>query len=102
MSQQEAPMPERAPGASLPQWVHHHAATDPDRVFVQDVQGGDLTYGAAAAAAGRWARAAQAAGLGHGSPVAVMVPTGLTFVEILLGLSQLRAIPVPINTDFKG
>ncbi|HEY2791915.1 MAG TPA: AMP-binding protein [Micromonosporaceae bacterium] len=92
----------RAAGPSFPHWIAQHAVATPERIFAQDAAGGELTYAQTQAAGDRWARAAAAVDVQAGTHVAVMIPTSLTFIECLLGLARVRAVPVPVNTDFKG
>jgi crotonobetaine/carnitine-CoA ligase len=92
----------RAPGCSFPHWVKHHAHAEPDRIFAQDVAGPALTFSQADRAGELWATAAQAVGVEATTHVAMMVPTSLTFIEAFLGLARLRAVPIPVNTDFMG
>jgi crotonobetaine/carnitine-CoA ligase len=93
---------DRAPGPSFPAWIDHQAALTPDKPFAQDVAGPQLTYAEARDAGMVWSRGLVAAEVVAGTHVAMMVPTSLAFVEAFLGLARLRAVPVPLNTDFKG
>jgi acyl-CoA synthetase (AMP-forming)/AMP-acid ligase II len=57
-----------------------------------------LTYGAAEARSRRLARGLLAAGVGRGTRVAILFPTGLSFVVSWLAITRIGAIAVPIST----
>jgi len=85
---------------TLQESLFRHARLDPQRihVFLHDDAGEEqpITYGrlwddAAAVAGGLRAR-----GVGRGTTVALILPTGLDFLRSFLGILLARAIPVPI------
>jgi carnitine-CoA ligase len=74
----------------------------PDKVFIEHVDGESLTYGALHDDALLWAGAHQRAGIEEGDTVLTMLPMCLDFYRSWFGLSWLRAVEVPINTDYRG
>jgi len=86
----------------LPSLIADRAAAAPDRLFLQDTDGRELTYGQMQDRIMRWAAALAAAGVGPGDTVVTMLPNRLESFEIWLGLSWLRAIEVPLNTAYRG
>jgi long-chain acyl-CoA synthetase len=50
---------------------------------------------------GRLAHALAARGIGQGDPVALLMPNTPDFVVAFLAVAQLRAVAVPLNTQFK-
>jgi 1-acyl-sn-glycerol-3-phosphate acyltransferase len=86
--------------STLQESLFRHARLDPNRthVFLHDDAGREepVSYGrlwddAAAVAGGLRAR-----GVGPGTTVALILPTGLDFLRTFLGILLARAIPVPI------
>src|SRR5579862_7698935 len=57
-----------------------------------------MTYAAAEARSRRLARGLLAVGVGRGSRVAILFPTGLSFVVSWLAITRIGAIAVPIST----
>ena len=86
----------------LPQQVRKLASQRPDDVFLQEVDGGTVTYAEADQEATFWANFFRQNGVGEGTPVLVMLPTCIRNVVVWLGLAWVRAIEVPVNTDLKG
>ena len=70
--------------------------------FVTVIGEGTLTYAQAFADAGRIAAHCAAAGVRVGDAVAVVLPNGLDFIRLWLGLGRLGAVIVPINTALSG
>jgi crotonobetaine/carnitine-CoA ligase len=85
-----------------PQLVAKRASETPDKVFLHDADGLTLTYGAFSHDGLRWADAYRRIGVQPGENVLVMVPGDIDFFRSSLGLSWLRAVEVPINTDYRG
>lgn len=50
---------------------------------------------------GRLAHALAARGIGQGDPVALLLPNAPDFVVGFLAITQLRAVAVPLNAQFK-
>jgi carnitine-CoA ligase len=86
----------------LPVLIAALAETKGERVFVQQINGPDITYQAFHQSALDWAAAFSALGVGSGDPVASMLPNGMNSYRCWIGLSWLRAIEVPINPQFLG
>lgn len=86
----------------LPEVLAHQAATRGGKTFVGMVDGSGLTYAEAEEQAGRVAGFLAGLGVMPGDTVAVMLPNGLDFVRVWLGLGRLGAIMVALNTDLKG
>lgn len=86
----------------LPQLIGRRAAEDPDRVFIEEVDGGALTYGELHTSALRWAGAYRRAGVRHGDRVLTMLPLNLVFYCSTIGLAWVGGIEAPINTDYRG
>lgn len=87
---------------SLPEILAWQAGRRGDALFVRTIDGAELTYAQAAADAARMAGFLAAQGVRAGDPVAVMLPNGLDFVRVWLGLSRLGAVAVLLNTELKG
>jgi crotonobetaine/carnitine-CoA ligase len=86
----------------LPEVLDEQARRHGDRTFVTVIGEGDLTYAGARADATRMASHLRAAGVGRGDPVAVVLPNGLDFVRLWLGLGHVGAVMVPVNTALTG
>ena len=86
----------------LPVLLRQRAASMPDRVFVEDVDGGSLTYAGTYELAQRWARRFRQLGIGAGDRVATFIPNSVESVSVWLGLALLRAIEVPVHPAFRG
>ncbi|ALJ21895.1 AMP-binding protein [Microbacterium sp. No. 7] len=84
----------------FPQIVADRAAETPDRVFLEHVEGGALTFAEAHEQGLRWADAFD--GLEPGSVVVTFMPNTLDYVAIGLGIGWLPSIEVPVNTNLKG
>ena len=61
-----------------------------------------LTWAETDAEANRWANGLSSAGIGMGSRVLVMIPSGIEHVLVWLGLCKIGAIMVPVNDAYKG
>jgi crotonobetaine/carnitine-CoA ligase len=85
----------------LPQLIAARAAAQPDRAFLQHVDGSSLTYGELLESSLRWASLLEGLGVGRGDRVVVMLPICLEAVPLWIGVGWLGAIEVPINTDLK-
>jgi crotonobetaine/carnitine-CoA ligase len=92
----------RDDGVVLTNLLATRAAASPDQVFLQDVEGNELTYRKLHDRVLRWAGALQNAGVTAGDTVVTMLPSGLEAFAIWLGVASLRAIEVPLNTAYRG
>lgn len=90
------------PDHILPRLVAARARAEPDRIFIEDVAGGILTYGALHDGALRWADAYQRIGVSRGGNVIHMLPTRLEYWLSWFGLAWLGGVDVPINTEYRG
>ncbi len=86
----------------LPEVLAYQAKARGDKVYVTMTSGETLTYGAAAADAARVAGFLAGLGVMPGDTVAVMMPSGLDYLRIWLGIGRLGAILVALNADLKG
>ncbi|MDQ1431678.1 MAG: carnitine-CoA ligase, partial [Actinomycetota bacterium] len=80
-----------------PHAVARWAATSPDALALQHVDGDTLTYRELDAEGRRWGAAFAASGIAEGDHVATMLRNDFDSHRTLLGLSWLRAVEVPIN-----
>lgn len=86
----------------LPEVLDEHARSHPDSAFLTVIGEGQLTYGEAADCAARTARMCAEQGVSPGDRVAVLLPNGVDFVRVWLGLTRLGAVMVPLNTALTG
>lgn len=88
-------------------WVLPVALEEQERargsqVLVTVLGEGDLTYAAGSRQARQVASHLAGLGVGRGDRVAVLLPNGLDFIRLWLGLGRLGAVIVPINTALTG
>ena len=86
----------------LPEVLQAQAGVRGDQPFVTVIGEGSLTYAAASREAGRVAAHCARLGVAPGDAVAVLLPNGLDFVRLWLGLGRLGAVLVPVNTGLGG
>jgi len=86
----------------MPSLVAQRAREHPDRVLIEHVDGERLTYSELHGGAQRWAGAYQRLGVHAGDTVVTMSSIRFEFYFSWLGLSWLRAVETPINTDYRG
>ena len=86
----------------LPQLVARRAAEHPERIFLEHVDGTTTDYGTLHARAMTWAAAYRRAGVKAGDRVVTMMGARFEFYYSWLGLSWLRGIDTPVNTDYVG
>jgi carnitine-CoA ligase len=86
----------------LPEVLAFQAAKRPDALYIETTDGERLTYGAADADARRVAGALAALGVEPGDRVAIMLPNGLDFVRLWLGVGRLGAVLTPLNLALTG
>jgi carnitine-CoA ligase len=87
---------------SLPVLIRTMAEHDPDRIYIDDLDGSPLSYADVHRGALRWANALQRAGITEGENVAVILPTRPETVLVWLGMAWLHAVEVPLNTSYTG
>src|SRR3954470_7576400 len=78
------------------------AENDPDRVAVIEPDHTEHTAGALLAAANQVVHGLRDLGLGHGDAVAVLLPNGAPFLEVLLAATQAGWHLVPVNYHLVG
>ncbi len=86
----------------LPHLLAKLAREHPDRIFVQQVDGPELTYAELHERNLLWADAFRRLGVGPQHRVATMLPTTVEAYNAWMGLSWLRAIEVPLNSMYRG
>ena len=86
----------------LPQTIQRQAEADPERIYLQEVGGGAQTYAQTHAAAQHWAIALRGLGIRGADNVLVFMPPCMETVNVWVGLGWLRAIDVPVNTEYRG
>jgi crotonobetaine/carnitine-CoA ligase len=86
----------------LPTLIRDRAAKEPDRMFLQHVDGDEWTYGDYHREILRWAGALGRLGVGASDPVVVMLPNTVDVCAIWLGLGWLKAFDIPLNTAYRG
>jgi carnitine-CoA ligase len=86
----------------LPEVLEAQARRRGTATFLTVIEEGSLTYAAAARQARQIAAHCAAVGVKAGDPVAVLLPNGLDFVRLWLGLGRLGAVIVPVNTGLTG
>lgn len=92
----------RDDGVVLTNLLAERAAKTPDRVFLLDTDGNELTYAQLHDRILRWAAALRSEGVQPGDTVVTMLPAGLEAFAIWLGIAALRAIEVPLNSMYRG
>lgn len=70
--------------------------------FIETIDGEALSFAEAEAQGERMATFLAAEGVGSGDKVVVMLPNGLDFVRVWLGLGRLGAVFVVLNTGLSG
>ena len=87
----------------LPQIIRRRGTQEPDRVFIQQVEGDcTLTYGQAHHEGLRWAHGFTRLGVERTQTVISMLPVGFDAVHCWVGLNWLVAWEVPVNTAYQG
>lgn len=81
--------------------LRHQVQEDPDRVWLREGEQ-PFTVREMDARSDIVARGLAAAGVAAGSPVLVMLPNEIEFIECWLALAKLHAIQVPVNTAYFG
>ncbi len=93
---------ELAPDETLPAILSRHANNMPDRIFVEEIEGQSLTFLQFDRLVRTWARLFINRGVKEGDRVAVFMPPAINTAASWLGLSWLKALEVPINTNYLG
>lgn len=82
--------------------IAKRAAWTPDAPFFEEIDRGSLSFGEFHELVLRWAGALRRAGIKAGERVAVLLPPSREAAGAWLGTALLRALEVPINTDYRG
>jgi crotonobetaine/carnitine-CoA ligase len=85
----------------LPSLLADRAARTPDRVFVRNVGGDELTYAQLEAEIQSWLALLGGEGVTAGDRVVVMLPN-TKLLPIWMAIARLGAIEVPVNTAYRG
>ncbi len=85
-----------------PNVIAERARTEPDRVAVQCVDGTEATFADFAASMRQWAGALRRLGVEPGDHVATMLPHSWDSYLAWLGTAWLRAVEVPLNSEYRG
>lgn len=86
----------------LPQLIAQRAQESPDRVYIEAVDGGSLTFGQLHESAMSWGAAYRRAGVERGDRVLTMLPLGLDFFASAIGLAWVLGVEAPINVEYRG
>jgi crotonobetaine/carnitine-CoA ligase len=86
----------------LPHAITEAAARTPDALAIINVAGGDVSFAELADAVRRWAAALDRLGVSPGDTVLTMLPNSFESYYAWLGAAWLRAIEVPLNTQYRG
>ena len=86
----------------LPTLLRLRAEEEPERVFLQHVDGTSWTYAELERNVLSWARGLASCGVEAGDRVVVMLPNSLELVAVWMAVARLGAIEVPPNTAYRG
>jgi crotonobetaine/carnitine-CoA ligase len=90
------------PTSLAPHAVARGAATTPNAIALEHVDGAALTYADLDRRARAWAAALAARGVAEGDHVATMLPNTFDAHLAMLALGWLRVVEVPLNVAFTG
>jgi len=93
--------PGRTRDETLPKLVAERAASDPERVWLEELEGRTVTYAQGHEEALHWAAAWRRVGVEAGDVVVTMQFNTADAVVGWLGLAWLGALENPINTDYR-
>jgi fatty-acyl-CoA synthase len=94
-------MTELAPGTTCMALILEAAAAHAESDAIV-LPGDRVTYHGFVAGAKEWARVFIALGVSKGEHVGVLLPNGTQFMHVLFGAMLAGAVPVPINTRYRG
>jgi carnitine-CoA ligase len=86
----------------LPRLLRYRSQHTPERMFLREVEGAQLTYGQVFELATRWATGLHRAGVRPEDRVLTMIPTSVDAALAWFGCAMLGAINVPVNTAYVG
>ncbi len=75
------------------------AHSDADAIVLP---GDRMTYGGFASGAAGWSRVFLALGITKGDHIGILLPNSTEFMKVLFGAMLAGAVPVPINTRYRG
>ncbi len=87
---------------AIPAVLAERARANPEKIFIREVGGREVTYGAFQTEALKWAALFSKLGVKAGDTVLTMLPPTVDAYAVWIGLAWLRAIEVPCNLDFQG
>lgn len=90
------------PDVSLIKTLIERAASQPDHVYVVDIEDRSLTYAETLEQIRIWAQAYRRLGVQRGDHVVTMQHNSIEALVGWLGLAWLGAIEAPINNDYRG
>jgi crotonobetaine/carnitine-CoA ligase len=85
----------------LPNLLAQRAIDGPDRIFVHNVGGEDLSYGRLEALTSGWMRLLAEQGVAAGDRVVMMLPN-TEVLPVWMAIARLGAIEVPVNNAYRG
>lgn len=88
--------------ALYPALVRRLSRDEPDKEILREVTGRRVTFVELQSLADRWADAVDSVVHAGGATVATLLPAGIDYVAITLGIGWSRAIEVGVNTAYKG
>jgi crotonobetaine/carnitine-CoA ligase len=86
----------------LPNLLRARAIEQPDRIFLEHVDGSQMSYGELEHRASLWSGALNNFAVKPEATVIAMMPTCFEAISVWMGIARLRAIEVPVNTGFRG
>ena len=86
----------------LPVTLYRRAQALPDRLFLEEVDGGSVTYSQLLQQVGQFVTTLEEADIAADSRVAVMVPQSIQAHVAWQAIAWLKAWEVPINNEFHG
>ena len=87
---------------NLPEALAEQGHRWPDVIWLTTTDGETLTFGEAARDARQMAGYFSSLGIRPGDMVPIMLPNGLDFIRVWLGLGTLGAVAVLLNTELRG
>lgn len=87
---------------TLPRLIRAYAESDPERLYLQTVDGEDISYAEAHRRNLRWGALYESLGVKAGDTVCEMLPNLPVAIHSWMGIAWLGAIEVPMNTAYRG
>ncbi len=86
----------------LPQLIARRAAATPNKVFVQHVDGSEITYSELHRRSLAWASGLVALGVERTNTVLTMIPNGIDAIAAWLATAWAGGWEVPVNNEYRG